>query len=314
MIHREEAQCAHKTTRHPWKGGKVRIPLIAAAVSLVGALACHSMDEVRLGAGGTAGGTPLEQGGSTGTEPDVRVPMIPECLSAGPTFIGVLVLGSLPASDPATPGTHELEGTIVGRAHGLPEAMSQLPADVASADAIGWVRIEPIASPDAGTPGDAGTRAGWTIVGPREIGDMAAPLGERVQISVEDVRASLHRGHFRVIARVGERVVLFNQESSVDAFGAHDGFQLTRGAKVCHEESPDGCIYSYRHELDVTVPGGASASLAPGESRTLGDYRVLHGDTSSILWRIESPNQGGGECNDIYERPSQVTAVFTPRP
>jgi hypothetical protein len=322
MIHGDEAGRADRAGL-PFENGASRLTRIGVVASFIGALSCHSADQVQLGVGGSAG-APAAQAGTSGSEADAAAPLAaPECGAELPSFVTMMVLGSLPDADRATPGVHELEGHIVERGHGLPAALSELPGSVASADALGWVRLEPVAAPDAGAPVaapdagapvDAGTSGGWTIVGPRDVGDMAVPLGATVQVTVEDVRRTLAPGRFTVVARLGERVVLFHQESSRDAFGTFEGFRLTRGAIVCSGEERAGCIYTHQHELEVTVPGGASASLAPGESRVLGDYHVLHGETMSLLWRIEEPNQGGGECNDIFERPNQVTAVYVPSP
>jgi len=118
--------------------------------------------------------------------------------------------------------------------------------------------------------------------------------------------------HYSVLMTLGGRLALFHQDTEVDMSGEHDGLVLTPGAIACEYVSAyDGCIRNVHHMLDVTVPGGASGHVAPGETLTVGDYDVHHGQTRTIV-ALRPVISATGQCSDQFDGPSQVTAILRP--
>jgi hypothetical protein len=183
-----------------------------------------------------------------------------------------------------------------------------------SAAESGWVRVV-----ELGGAGDAGAAdAGgdpWLLVGPRELGEVHVEPGDELDLTVEST-GSVSLRHWRVVLERGDEVLLFHQDSNVDPFqlGTFWGFTLGRGAAVCATAFPTQdarCADVYQHNLEVGVPGGQSATLAPGEAATVGSYRVLHGTTGSV--EIVRPATPAGPCGtDLVDGPTQVTAVKLP--
>ncbi len=64
-------------------------------------------------------------------------------------------------------------------------------------------------------------------------------------------------------------------------------------------------VYSF----ELTVPGGATATLAPGQAQTVGDYRVLHGTTTTVE-RFPPRNAGDTGCADLNAGSVELTAVL----
>lgn len=239
-------------------------------------------------------------------------PEAPECTSEPPSLVQVTVLGMGVSSE----STRVLDGHVMGQGVGLPESISELPRGAEGPEQVGWLQLEGATRADAG----AGDVPRWTIVGPRAIGEIAAPAGTPTHVSVELPSGPFYLAqHFEIVVTLGERLALFQQVTERDdKLGSREGFSLERGAPVCQQAfklTRDGapCYYNYYHALEVTVPGGAAATLALGEARTVGDYQLLHGTTGSLSEPATSFNQGAGECNDNEPSPSQFTAILLPR-
>lgn len=206
----------------------------------------------------------------------------------------------------------DFEGVVAAQGIGLPSESTALPIGAASTEDVGWLRLEQAEAAGEGVAVDAGSVSTWTIVGPRGIGEIPAPLGERARVTEERVIGTFNPSHHSVVVTIGERIVLFHQNTFIDPYGERDGFVLTLGAAVC-EDSADstGCTTRVSHELNVTVPGGASGILAPGEAQAVGDYRVLHGDSDTLI-RLREVNSATGQCSDRFDGPNQLTAFLLP--
>jgi hypothetical protein len=269
----------------------------------------------------------------------------PECTSGyGSPFMQVALLG-------VSGGNVAFDGHVVARGVGLAEGMTEWPWGANGAEDVGWLLLEETSSLDAGVQveiaasldagsqhqdassidagsqreaaasADAGAGAvvgrRWTLVGPREIGEMPVPAGEPLHVAMNEPQAGVYNPrHYEIVATLGERVVMFQQRTQWGYNpNSHDGFLLERGAIVCHrtnKQLSEGvpCHYDYYHVLDVTVPGGAVASLGLGERRTVGGYHLLHGTTTSLSPPAVDYRQVYGECNDILPAANEFTAIL----
>jgi len=179
-------------------------------------------------------------------------------------------------------------------------------------DQVGWLRLgEPVGDAGAGDAGAgdaaAAVRAPAFIVGPRALVDLPVADGEELVLSVQYApSAPLYLGAYQVVLEQGDRVVLFHEDGFLGSPAPEGGFRHTAGTAVCQRAS--SCLDSYRSELQVTVPGGATASLAPGQTETIGGYQVSHGKTESVI--RHQPNT----CVDVlYDSTySEMTAVLMP--
>jgi hypothetical protein len=287
---------------------------------MLGALAC--------------GGETPEQAPATPPPGNGRVVMPaegPECTSRVTHFMRIALLG-------ISGGNVAFDGHVVARGVGVPEGMTELPEGANGAEDVGWLLLEETSSLDAGVQvqdassidagsqrdaasADAGAGAvvgrRWTLVGPREIGEMPVPAGEPLHVAMNEPPTGVyHPMHYEIVATLGERVVMFQQRTQWGYNpNSHQGFLLERGAVVCHrvnKQISEGvpCHYDYYHGLDVTVPGGAVASLGLGERRKVGGYHLLHGETTSLSPPAVDYRQAYGECNDILSAPDAFTAIL----
>jgi hypothetical protein len=252
--------------------------------------------------GGTsAGGTGAGGDGGDGELPPGSAPA---CTDALATFVSVYLPGG-PVRDRVGAAPHRAR--VLARGLGPPDELAE-----ASAEA-GWLRLVELGSGAA----DAGAASGepWLLVGPRELGELPVDEGSEVALTVESTGNVMLR-HWRVVLEQGDRVLVFHQDSNVDPFqlGTFWGFTLARGEAVCTTPVPtrdDRCADAYRHALDISVPGGQSATLAPWEAQTVGSYRVLHGTSDSV--EIVRPATPADQCAaDLVDGPTQVTAVLLP--
>lgn len=120
----------------------------------------------------------------------------------------------------------------------------------------------------------------------------------------------------RITLLQDDRVLLFHHDvsQSPQMFGEFSGFTFARGAATCASLTPapeSACAHIYRHTLEVAVPGGATATLAPGMTQNVGGYIVHHGTTESFT-RFPETSAGYGGCADLRDGPTQVTAVWVP--
>ncbi|HTV23874.1 MAG TPA: hypothetical protein VMG12_34525 [Polyangiaceae bacterium] len=183
---------------------------------------------------------------------------------------------------------------------------------------MGWLRLgAPLRDVgDAGDAGgasdagaaseaaDTGAEAPAFIVGPLALVDLPVAIGDELVVSVAyGPRGPLYFGADRVVLEKDHRVLLFYEDGFITSPDAVAGFSHVVGAIVCEQET--SCASSYRKELRVTMPDGTSATLAPGDTRTIGAYRVSHGTTVSVVRKPIS-------CTDLlYDTTySQVTAVL----
>ncbi len=118
--------------------------------------------------------------------------------------------------------------------------------------------------------------------------------------------------HYRIVLREEDRILLFHEDTSLERFGTFSGFTLAGGDALCAMPFPNAeyrCADIYRNQLELTVPGGATATLAPGQAQTVGDYRVLHGATTTIE-RFPPRNAGETGCADVNAGDVELTAVL----
>lgn len=266
--------------------------------------------------GGTgAGGTTAGDAGTSSGGTEGGTAHAPACAAAAPPFIRVDVLGT-----PYLNGT--TRARVVARGLGAPPGLTDLPSGATSADQLGWVwLIESAASGggDAGAaPADAGARGvERVVVGPRELGELPVAIGAEVDLTNEfDSNINQREFHWRVVLRNDDHVLLFHQHTNMDEhlLGTFSGFTLERGAAICATPEPNAesrCADTYHHELEVTVPGGMPATVAPGEGGVLGSYRVIHGSTDTFEYLLPR-NPGAGGCNDMHVGPTRFTAVRLP--
>jgi hypothetical protein len=266
------------------------------------------------GAGGTTGGDAGTSSGGTGGGAPAHAPA---CGTAElvRTFLGhVEVLGT-PSLNGST------RARVIARGFGAPPELTELPRGATSAEQLGWVRLIEIAASgggDAGTaPADAG-EAGVerVVVGPRELGELPVAIGAEVDLTNEfDGVLQLRTYHWRVVLRNGEDVLVFHQNTNMDEhlLGTFSGFTLERGDALCASPAPNAesrCADIYDHELDVTVPGGAAATVTSREAKVIGSYRVI-GSTATFEYLLPR-NPGAGGCNDLHVGPTLFTAVRLP--
>lgn len=190
-------------------------------------------------------------------------------------------------------------------------------------DRVGWLRLgapsveagAPVG--DAGDAGDtddardardAGVDAPAFIVGPLALVNLPVEIGDELVLSVQySPNSPLYLGANQVLLEQGGRVLLFHEVGVLGTAKAAAGFSRVTGATIC--ETSWGCANNYRQELQVTVPDGTTATLAPGQTDTIGGYQVSHGTTASVVRQL--PNT----CTDIlYDSTySQMTAVLLPQ-
>ena len=268
------------------------------------ALGCGSATEPTAlpGTGGTGtGGTDT---GGTGTGGELPPASAPACTDALVPFVSVYLPGG-PVRDRVGAAPHRAR--VLARGFGAPDELAE-----ASAEG-GWLRLVELGNGAA----DGGTESGdpWVLVGPRELGELPVDDGSEVDLTVESTGNVILR-HWRVVLEQDDQVLLFHQDSNVDPFmlGTFWGFTLAHGAALCATPIPSQdsrCADAYRHALDISVPGGPSATLAPGEAQTVGSYRVLHGRSDSV--EIVRPTTPADPCAaDLVDGPTQVTALRLP--
>lgn len=278
------------------------------------ALACGATGEPGTlgGTGGTAGGTGSGIGGTGGERP---LASAPACTTDVVPFIWVRV-GSLPE------GPNRVR--VIASGFGLPPGVTELPNGATSAEQLGWMQVallgDAAITRDAGTddagPYDAGRYDDLprrVILGPREVAELPVVIGEALYLTREfEYISALLKGHSRVVLEQQDRVLLFHQHSELHMFGTFSGFTLALGDAVCARPYPTAenpCSDIYRHQLEVTVPGGVTAALMPGQAQTLGQYRVLHGTTSTVTrFSRTSPRDTG--CADVDDGPTEITALL----
>lgn len=264
------------------------------------------------GAGGSMGGAGPSAAG-TDAGPGGGAPAhAPACVvTAARPVISVNVLGT-----PSLNGT--TRARVVARGLGAPPELAELPTGATSADQLGWVRLSESAAhgSDAGAASaDAGAEGVVrVVVGPREVGELPVAIGAEVDLTNEfDGNINLREYYWRVVLRDDENVLLFDQNTNMDEhlLGAFSGFTLERGDAVCATPEPNAesrCADIYQHELEVTVPGGMTATVTPGEEQLIGSYRVIHGSTATFEYLLPR-NPGVGGCNDLHVGPTRFTAV-----
>jgi hypothetical protein len=247
--------------------------------------------------------------------------LAPLCEASSVPFIPVVVaLSVYQPSGLARDGT-PVHLRVVARGFGMPAELPSM-AGAGNPDEVGWLRLAaPSADAgahggDAGAPalrdaGDAGesdesigeppTRV---VVGPRALGELPVAIGEEVDLSVLYRMQTYMPGRYEVVLEQADRVLLFHQ---TDGTSSSAGFTLAVGDTLCGTRFND-CADIYRSDLHVTVPGGATATLMPGQSQTVGEYRVFHGTTNTVALL---PTAG---CADVYDGTvySELTAVLLP--
>jgi len=186
-------------------------------------------------------------------------------------------------------GYLQIEGSTVSAESYYPPGYSTVPAAVA----------------DAGSLTER-----WTVMGPSEIGAVPAPIGTEVEVVVDLGTYSAYRQtpDMSLVVRSGEQVLLLYVREDVYSDNAigEGGFILSKGAHTC--VSADECWYTYEDEL-VVRSEGTKVALAPGETRTFGDYRVW-GRAGSFddvpgAYSLQS-------CNDYTGPPIEFTAILQP--
>jgi hypothetical protein len=186
-------------------------------------------------------------------------------------------------------GSLQIEGRTEYAESYYPPASSTVPAAVADAGAL---------------------TERWTVMGPSEIDAVPAPVGTEVEVTVDIGPTSAYRltPDTSIVVRSGEQVLLLYVQEEVyldNAIGV-GGFVLWKGAHTC--VSVDECWYTYEDQL-VVRSAGTDTTLAPGETRSLGDYRVWGraGSSDGVpgAYSLQS-------CNDHFDPPLQFTAVLQP--
>jgi hypothetical protein len=274
------------------------------------------------GAGGAAGGGVREGGvgggsgfGTGGANADQPPATAPACTPDPGPVSGAIELAGEGRTDGA-PYTVR----VVDRGFGLPPGVTSDP-NGAVASERGWLRLA-VGYGDAGLarldsgPADAGSLDDLpqqVVTGPREVGDLPVTRGDELELTYDfDAFVSQSLGRVRVVLAQSERALIFYQSGNLETFGTFSGFTLARGDALCAEAYPtveQRCADIYRHELDVTVPGGSTATLAPGGERAVGAYRVIHGSSTSVT-RIPSYPENSA-CADLDQGSLQVTAILT---
>jgi hypothetical protein len=251
----------------------------------------------------------------------------PECGSNPVPFVPVLVQASAGFTTEWS-GPTPARVRLVERGAGLPPGGTHLDFS-AYRDQVGWLRLGAPDGERMGAVGDAGAIVGDAgalagdagvavgdagdtgvdvptfIVGPRALVDLPVAIGSELVLSMQHATPlPLYPGADRVVLEQGDRVLLFHEDGFITSPEVTAGFSRTTGATVC--ETSWGCADSYGKALRVTVPGGATATLAPGQTDTIGAYQVSHGNTTSVIRR--QPHS----CTDLLFdlTNSQITAVL----
>jgi hypothetical protein len=267
------------------------------------ALACGEEGSGDTGVGGQRNPSDDAQGGTGGERPPASAPA---CTTPNAAFLWVEVRGG-PSLGPSQ------RVRFIERGFGSPPGFTELPSGASSPDQLGWLQVADVqGAADAGLD-DAGPSAGPTrlIVGPRELGELPVSIDEVLVLSVE-LASNVFYGHHRIVLQGEDRVLLFHQVTSLERFGTFSGFTLEGGDALCAAPFPTAerrCADVYRNQLKLTVPGGATATLAPGQAQTVGDYRVLHGTTTTIE-RLPPGNAGDTGCSDVNSGNVELTAVL----
>jgi hypothetical protein len=218
---------------------------------------------------------------------------------------------------------------VLERGVGLPSGMA-LPL-ATRADQLGWLRLREVTASvlvdaeasDAG-PRDAGSNDDpeRILLGPREIAELPVAVGDELTLAEEHVRTgpgAFGEDHQRIVLQRDDQVVLYHQFGL--GLGADSGITLSRGDAICATRYPNSansddyrCAYIYYHELELTVPGGATATLMSGQAQTIGDYRAIHGSTTVQDFSPRLP--GEQSCADLYyyDRATEITVVLRPSP
>jgi hypothetical protein len=203
-----------------------------------------------------------------------------------------------------------------------PGADSTLDPSVAAQ--LTWLRLGQVSAPaladaagDAG-PSDAGPSEGveW-IWSARELAELPVAIGDELTLAFEYVNTGGGSvwgvQHWRLVLQREDRVLLYQQQG-LD-FGTYSGVTLARGAASCAKSYPDTdyrCAYIYHHELELTVPGGATATLLTGQTQTVGDYLAIHGSTTVEDYSPRLP--GDQSCADLYYFATATVLTLVRRP
>jgi hypothetical protein len=254
-------------------------------------------------------------GGSAQAPVDGGVEGAPRCESGSVPFVPVFVQGT-EALGLAWHAASPVRVRVVERGVGLPPEGTNI-AFASLANESGWLRLGAplaesigdagVANGDAGDAGHTSAEVPPIIVGPRAIGELPLAIGDEVVLSVVDnANLPLYPGVHQVVLEREGGVLLFHQTGVLSSPDSGAGFSLARAATVCEEAA--ACQDVYHSALQVTVPGGATATLAPGQTDTVGDYQVSHGSTVSNV--RHEPNT----CNDVlYDQTyNEITAVLLP--
>jgi hypothetical protein len=281
--------------------------LVGAAGSLAG------------GVGGAPGGAGTGQGGRVW--PPATAPAC--TMESDAPFIGLVVSG------PRSEEPQRLR--VLERGIGLPAGMA-LPLGATSANQLGWLRLREVAASlrvDAGAndagPRDAGSNDApeRILLGPGELAELPLAVGDELTLAEEHYSTgptALGEEHQRIVLQRDDRVLLYHQFGL--GLGTYSGMTLSRGGAICATRYPSPvnsdddyrCAYIYHHELELTVPGGATATLMSGQAQTIGDYRATHGSTTVQDFSPRLP--GEQACADLYysDRATEITVVLRPSP
>ena len=265
------------------------------------------------GVGGAPGSAAAGQGGRV--RPTATAPACTAESDATP-FVHVVVSG---------PRSEEPESVrVLESGVGLPSGMT-LPTGATSADQLGWLRLEVLTgtSPvDAGAndvglhdagPNDNPERI---LLGSGELAELPVAIGDELALAVEHHHTGggtvYGEEHQRTVLQRDDQVVLYHQVGL--GLGTYSGVTLARGNAICADPYPNDdhrCAYIYHHALEVTVPGGATATLMSGQVQAVGDYRAIHGSTTVQDF---SPRLTIDECADLYyyTRSTELTVVLRP--
>jgi hypothetical protein len=142
----------------------------------------------------------------------------------------------------------------------------------------GWLRLGVLGEAkdeNGAAPSGSVTSTVYYLAGPRELAELPLSIGAELDLLLINRPATYMPGEYRVVLRQGEHVLLFHGSSR------EEGFTLAQGEELCGMASVPNCANTYRYNLEVTVPGGATATLAPGQGQVAGDY-FIQGFMSSI--------------------------------
>jgi len=208
-------------------------------------------------------------------------------------------------------------GHVVAQGEGVPPGAAPF---YGAADPSGWLRIEgrteyaesyygppnstvPTAVADAGAAMER-----WTVIGPRELAAVSAPVGTQVEIDVDTGPAYSYQPAptISIVVRSGDQTLLFHAQRPV----SDGGFTLSLGANTCVKVSQ--CFYDYERPIVVSL-AGTEATLAGAETLTLGDYRVWGTGGGAFQYNPDAFVPGFNDrCADHFPPPSQFTAILLP--